>query len=75
MTRVNGVLNVPEALEAPSLAAYLHSSERHPLFVQGDAVAVLSGLPDSCIDCAMTSPPYWGQRSYSGGGIGLEATW
>lgn len=22
----------------------------------------------------MTSPPYWGQRSYSGGGIGLEST-
>lgn len=23
----------------------------------------------------MTSPPYWGQRAYAGGGIGLEADW
>jgi hypothetical protein len=23
----------------------------------------------------MTSPPYWGQRAYSGGGIGQEETW
>jgi DNA modification methylase len=23
----------------------------------------------------MTSPPYWGQRAYSGGGIGLEPSW
>jgi DNA modification methylase len=29
-------------------------------------------LPAESVDCCMTSPPYWGQRSYSGGGIGLE---
>ena len=54
---------------------YLSSPEHHPLFIQGDAVQVLAGFPASCIDCAMTSPPYWGQRAYSGGGIGLETTW
>lgn len=44
----------------------------HPLFLLGDCAAVLDELPAESIDCAMTSPPYWGQRSYSGGGIGLE---
>jgi DNA modification methylase len=34
---------------------------------------VLSLLPDSCIDFAMTSPPYWGKREYQNGGIGLES--
>ncbi len=32
------------------------------------------GVPSSSIDCCVTSPPYWGQREYSNGGIGLEAT-
>jgi len=30
-----------------------------------DAVDALSGLralPDGCIDCVLTSPPYWGAR-------------
>jgi DNA modification methylase len=44
----------------------------HPLFLQGDALTVLDELPAESMDCMMTSPPYWGQRSYSGGGIGLE---
>jgi site-specific DNA-methyltransferase (adenine-specific) len=42
------------------------------LFLEGDALGVLSTFPDECIDCAMTSPPYWGQRQYSSAGIGLE---
>lgn len=44
-----------------------------PLFLQGDADSVLDLLPAESIDCCMTSPPYWGQRSYAGGGIGLES--
>jgi len=44
----------------------------HPLFYHGDASAVLEEFPAESIDCCMTSPPYWGQRSYAGGGIGLE---
>ncbi len=43
-----------------------------PLLFLGDALAVLRNLPDSCIDCVMTSPPYWGKREYENGGIGLE---
>ena len=33
---------------------------------------VLKELPDDCVDCAMTSPPYWAKREYANGGIGLE---
>lgn len=46
-----------------------------PLFLQGDALSVLGALPAESVDCAMTSPPYWGQREYAGGGIGLEGSW
>jgi len=40
----------------------------------GDALEILRSLPDECVDCCMTSPPYWGQREYQSGGIGLEET-
>ncbi len=43
-----------------------------PLFLVGDAATILDELHAESIDCALTSPPYWGQRSYSSGGIGLE---
>lgn len=29
-----------------------------PCFVRGDALQVLDHLPDECIDCVVTSPPY-----------------
>ncbi|WP_240699527.1 DNA-methyltransferase [Spirosoma sordidisoli] len=45
-----------------------------PLFLCGDSLQVLQHLPSNSIDCAITSPPYWGQRSYENGGIGLEET-
>lgn len=51
---------------------YLREGRLQPLLLLGDAGEVLSRLPDSCIDFAMTSPPYWGKREYEGGGIGLE---
>lgn len=52
--------------------SYLGEARVHPLLLLGDARKVLSLLPDSCIDFAMTSPPYWGKREYESGGIGLE---
>lgn len=66
------------ALEAQSphrsaFEAFQAGSGCHPLFLQGDAATVLDALPAESIDCCMTSPPYWGQRSYAGGGIGLES--
>lgn len=53
---------------------YLRSGDRQPLFLVGDSLKALAALPRDCIDCCMTSPPYWGQRAYSSGGIGLEET-
>ena len=51
---------------------FTSSISSDPLLLNGDALSVLRSLPDSCIDCAMTSPPYWGKREYENGGIGLE---
>ena len=35
----------------------------------GDCLDVLRGWPDACVDCCVTSPPYWGLRDYG------TATW
>lgn len=44
----------------------------HTEFHCGDALQILRAMPKASVDCCITSPPYWGQREYSGGGIGLE---
>jgi len=31
---------------------------------QGHALGVLKGFPNECIDCCITSPPYWNLRNY-----------
>ena len=46
-----------------------------PFFIQGDELNVLANLPNDCIDCVVTSPPYYMKRQYLGGGIGLENTY
>ena len=33
-------------------------------YVVGDCRSLLRALPDESIDCVVTSPPYWGLRSY-----------
>jgi DNA modification methylase len=58
--------------DAVDLTNYLRSNSTHPLFLSGDAIEVLSGLPAESVDFVMTSPPYWGQRQYATEGIGLE---
>ncbi len=41
----------------------------------GDSLEVLRQLPDSSVDCCVTSPPYFGLRDYGQDGqYGLEAT-
>jgi len=41
----------------------------------GDVLDGLRSLPDGCVHCCVTSPPYWGLRDYGvEGQIGLEAT-
>jgi|SRR6056297_1926353 len=59
-----------------SMADPAKNHERVPRtdFHCGDALEVLRAMPDASIDCCITSPPYWGQREYNGGGIGLEKT-
>jgi site-specific DNA-methyltransferase (adenine-specific) len=44
----------------------------YPVFHTGDSLTVLKKIPSKSIDFCMTSPPYWGQRCYENGGIGLE---
>jgi DNA modification methylase len=55
--------------------AYSTDTDLTPLFMEGDALAVLKQMPDDTMDCCMTSPPYWGQRQYQDGGIGLEVNY
>ncbi len=55
------------------LEEYLKTSRQSPMFVVGDALRVLQQFPSDTFNCCMTSPPYWGKREYSDGGIGLEA--
>ncbi len=57
------------------VTGYLKLEQRRPFFLVGEAIETLAFFPPACIDCCMTSPPYWGQRAYSGGGIGLEETY
>jgi DNA modification methylase len=66
-------LNASESTQAEKFSSYLRSNSMRPLFFQGDSLEVLRSLPGGCINCAMTSPPYWGQRQYSTEGIGLES--
>ncbi len=53
--------------------AYRASGRLKPLLLLGDARVVLEQLPPSCVDCVMTSPPYWKKREYENGGIGQES--
>jgi len=51
---------------------YSEETNTQPLFYCGDALNILSELPNESIDFCMTSPPYWNKREYQRGGIGLE---
>lgn len=45
------------------------------LALEGDVTEVLPRLPEECVQCVITSPPYWGLRDYAiDGQIGLEPT-
>jgi site-specific DNA-methyltransferase (adenine-specific) len=66
---------VDGASQAARLAQHLKSVDLRPLFICGDAAAVLRLFPDASVDCCLTSPPYFGHRRYAGGGIGAEGRW
>ena len=43
------------------------------LILEGDSLNVLRLIPSNSVQCAITSPPYWGLRDYNiNGQIGLE---
>ncbi len=43
------------------------------VFIRADARRI--PLRDSCVNCVVTSPPYWGLRDYGvSGQLGLEPT-
>ena len=53
----------------------IHVSDHDLTIHVGDCLEVLRGIPDSSVDCCVTSPPYWGLRDYGvDGQIGLEQT-
>ncbi|MFA7236547.1 MAG: site-specific DNA-methyltransferase [Phycisphaeraceae bacterium] len=62
----------PKAIKKNQDQAWFTTRSLVPHFVCGDAGDVLSQFPDESIDLCMTSPPYWGHRLYSHGGVGLE---
>ena len=48
---------------------------RDSVILEGDALTVLTRLPDKSVQCIVTSPPYWGLRDYNiAEQIGLEPT-
>lgn len=58
-----------------SVSEYLANGDSNlPLLLNGDCKDVLAAFPGDSVDCVMTSPPYWGQREYREGGIGLESS-
>lgn len=54
---------------------YIKNDVIEPMFYTGDALEILKQFPKNCIDCCITSPPYWNKRQYRNGGIGLETNY
>ena len=50
----------------PRLGQFLRGEGYRFHLIEGDAEEVLKTLPEGSVDCCMTSPPYWAQRSYDG---------
>jgi DNA modification methylase len=66
-----GISNTDLSSEV-AINQYLNSKSICPLFICAEAREILTQVPDETFDFCMTSPPYWGKREYSNGGIGLE---
>lgn len=53
----------------------MNTSLENPIVLIGDALQLLTTLPAACVQCCVTSPPYFGLRDYGvPGQIGLEKT-
>ena len=42
-----------------TVSEYLRTERISPLLISGDALSILKTFPKSCVDCCITSPPYW----------------
>jgi site-specific DNA-methyltransferase (adenine-specific) len=48
---------------------------RESIILEGDSLDILRLMPSNSVQCAVTSPPYWGLRDYGiDGQIGLESS-
>jgi site-specific DNA-methyltransferase (adenine-specific) len=66
-----GIMMMPR----PKIVAPAKLEVSESLVLEGDSAEMLPRLPDACVQCAVTSPPYWGLRDYGiAGQIGLEST-
>src|ERR1700720_3312436 len=48
----------------PAPPAHVVYSDARNTILHGDVRAALRTLPAASVDCAVTSPPYWGLRDY-----------
>ena len=67
---MNKKMTIPPFEE--NLNSYIASNTKEPFFINGNALDILKSMPDKSVNMCITSPPYWGQRQYQNGGIGLE---
>ena len=67
------IASVADAAIQSVLKVAPSTGPRHAM-IEADAHEALREMPSSIVDCIMTSPPYWQQRSYPAGGIGEEQT-
>ena len=71
-------MNMAKALQTfktdAARAAFLNGPRLKCEIYKGDNNKIIAGLPDNSIDLALTSPPYFQQRSYSAAGGGNERT-
>lgn len=66
---------VDEGKGVPNAIQSVLSGERAWHVETCDVLDGLRRLPDGCVQCCVTSPPYWGLRDYGvDGQLGLEAT-
>jgi DNA modification methylase len=68
-------VNLSQEIVSLSSTTWLSDTSFVPHFVCGDSGEALTNWPGECVDFCMTSPPYWGHRQYSSGGIGLEESY
>jgi DNA modification methylase len=57
----------------PSLPYWATTDGNLVRLYRGDVLRVLAGLPAASVQCVVTSPPYWGLRSYLPGMVKPKA--